>query len=75
MVDEIARNVCLREGGNVVQRLGGIIWHQAVHDDFVGRDAQRIGDPLGKVGKDLICRVLGSNHKGVVEPVIEANLD
>jgi len=74
-VDQSARDVRLRQSGDVAEAVTRVEWHQRIHEHLVLRDPKPVGDTLGHVGENLARRVLGAHHKWIVESIVEAELD
>lgn len=75
LVDEVGRNVGLRESSHVAKLLGGVVRHQTVHLDVLGVDAQAIGDTLGQECEDLADGSRAAGDEAVVQAIVETDLN
>lgn len=75
LANHITWDVCLRQGGDEVQRLGGVIRHKCIHHNLVIGDTESVGNTLWEVCEDLARRVVGADDEWEVQSIVETDLD
>lgn len=73
--DHVGRDVRLRQCRDEAHGLAGVVRHQCIHLDLVIGDAQTVRDTLRQIREDLRRGVFRRDHEGVVQAVVEADLN
>ena len=69
------RDIGKGEGGDVEERLRGIIGAQRLHDNLVDGNVETVGNAFGEESEDLVDGEVVLHDEVVVQAVEEANLD
>lgn len=75
LVHQVSWDVRHGQCCNVLEVIGGVIRLQCEHRNLVFSNAQTVSDTLWKVVKDLVSGATGPDNEGVVQAIVETNLN